>query len=478
MTSNMGSAAVKADKVGTIEQHGIDPIPISDRHGSPFELFKLWVGANVNYVVIVTGAFALSVGVTFIQSVIAIVVGNLVGCLMVGLTSIQGPRTGTSGMMTSRVCFGQLGSVLPKIVNVVSALSWFSINSIVATQALQKLFNLAGYSAHSAVWVALALVLAGEILVAVYGHATIIAAEGFIAVVLAALFFGLAYFVVPHVPMQQLMSFNNQHGSFSAWLVALGIIVSYPIGWTNFASDYSRYFPPTMSWKKIALSAGLGQFLSLSLCEIIGVVFAIAVGGNLGNNPVSQLGHFLPTWFMVPLLIAVIFGGIAANVPNGYTASLGLLALRLPMTRLVSLSVIALFTVCVRVAVVYYGAFFDVYQNFLNYMVFWTGPWATIVIVDYFMRGGNYNSVDMMKWGSGRYWYRSGIFWPGVIAFLIGIIMSLVFSNSATYASPFMTNVLGSGDLSFEAGIVSAALLYWSLAKSYYKSAEYAAVSG
>lgn len=474
MSNRLDHEYVAADKVGAVERHGIDPIPIADRHGSPFELFKLWVGANVNYVVIVTGAFALSVGVTFSQAIIAIIIGNLIGCLMVGLTSIQGPKTGTSGMMTSRVSFGQLGSVLPKVVNVVSALSWFSINSIVATEALEELFKLAGFGGHGAVWVALALVLAAELLIAIYGHATIIAAEGLIAVVLAALFFGLALFVVPHVPMQQLLTFNNHQGSFSAWLVAVGIIASYPIGWTNFASDYSRYFPPGMSWKKVALSAGLGQFVSLALCEVIGVVFAIAVGGNLGNDPVSALGQFLPTWFMVPLLMAVIFGGVAANVPNGYTASLGLLALRLPMSRLVSLAVIAFFTVLVRVAVVYYGAFFDVYQNFLNYMVFWTGPWATIVIVDYFLRDGIYNSADMMKWGSGRYWYQSGVFWPGVIAFVVGIIMSLVFSNSSTYASPLMANVLKWGDLSIEAGIISAGLVYWAMARSYIKAAVYA----
>lgn len=478
MSDNVGHAFVQADKVGSIEQHGIDPIPIGDRHGSPFELFKLWVGANVNYVVIVTGAFALSVGVTFIQAITAIIIGNLIGCVMVGLTSIQGPRTGTSGMMTSRVSFGQLGSVLPKIPNVVSALSWFSIQSIVATDALQELFSLAGYSGHSAVWVALGLVLATEIIMAVYGHATIIAAEGLIAVVLAVLFCGLALFVAPHVPMQQLITFNQHQGSFGSWLVAIGIIASYPIAWTNFASDYSRYFPPSLSWKQIALAAGLGQFVSLALCEVIGVVFAIAVGGNLGNDPVSQLGHFIPTWFMVPLLIAVIFGGIAANVPNGYTASLGLLALRLPMTRLTSLAVITLFTVCVRITVVYYGAFFDAYQNFLNYMVFWTGPWATIVIVDYFLRNGNYCSADMMKWGTGRYWYNNGIFWPGVTAFVTGIIFSLIFSNTSTYASLLMTHILGWGDLSLEAGIISAGLTYWAMARSHYKSAEFVAVHG
>lgn len=478
MSENVVHGAVEADKVGSIEQHGIDPIPVSDRHGSPFELFKLWVGANVNYVVIVTGAFALSVGVTFIQAITAIIIGNLIGCAMVGLASIQGPRTGTSGMMTSRVSFGQLGSVLPKIPNVVSALSWFSIQSIVATDALQKLFNLAGYSGHSALWVALGVVLAIEIIMAVYGHATIIAAEGFIAVVLAVLFLGLALFVAPHVSMQRITAFNQHQGSFGSWLMAIGVVASYPIAWTNFASDYSRYFPPNLSWKQVALAAGIGQFAPLALCEVIGVIFAIAVGGNLGNDPVSQLGHFIPTWFMVPLLIAVIFGGIAANVPNGYTASLGLLALRLPMTRLTSLAVISLFTICVRIAVVYYSAFFDAYQHFLNYMVFWTGPWAAIVIVDYFLRNGDYCANDMMKWGAGRYWYGNGVFWPGVTAFILGIFFSLLFSNNSTYASPLMTHVLGWGDLSLEAGIISAGVIYWTMAKSLYKSADFVAVQG
>jgi NCS1 family nucleobase:cation symporter-1 len=465
VTRTTTATIVATDKIGSIERHGIDPIPITERHGSAFELFKLWIGANVNYVVIVTGAFALSEGVTFLQAMIAIIIGNLVGCVMVGLTSIQGPKTGTSGMMTSRVSFGQLGSVLPKIVNVISALSWFSINSIVATQALEELFHLAGFAGAGAEWVALALVLAAEIAIAVYGHATIIAAESVIAVILAVLFLGLAYFVMPHVSAHDLLTFNQHQGTFSTWLIALGIIVSYPIGWTNFASDYSRYFPPSLSWKQIALAAGLGQFVALSLCEMVGVVFAIAVGGSLGNDPVSQLGHFMPTWFVVPLLAAVIFGGIAANVPNGYTASLGLLALRLPLSRVASLAVITVFTIGVRVAVVYSGDFFNVYQNFLNYMVFWTGPWAAIVIVDYFMRKGRYDSADIMKWRAGRYWYRHGIFWPGLVAFAAGIILSLVFSNSETFASPFMTNVLGWGDLSFEAGILSAGLIYWALAR-------------
>jgi nucleobase:cation symporter-1, NCS1 family len=49
---------VEADKAWSIEQHAIDPIPSSDRHGTPIELFKMWIDANINYVVVVTGSLS------------------------------------------------------------------------------------------------------------------------------------------------------------------------------------------------------------------------------------------------------------------------------------------------------------------------------------------------------------------------------------------------------------------------------------
>jgi NCS1 family nucleobase:cation symporter-1 len=213
------------------------------------------------------------------------------------------------------------------------------------------------------------------------------------------------------------------------------------------------------------LAAGGGQFVALVFCEVIGVLFATALGGSLGDDPVSQLSRFLPTWFIVPLLFAIILGGIAANVPNGYTAGLGLLALRIPINRITSLAIIALFTLTFRIVTVFYGQFFDMYQVFLNYMVFWTAPWAAIVVVDYFMRRGRYRTDDWMKWGSGAYWYTGGIFWPGIIAWALGIVASIVFSNSPTYVSPLMRDYLGWGDLSFEFSLLTGGIAYFLLAR-------------
>ena len=460
-----GRRVVEADKAWSIEQHAILPIPAADRHGTPVELFRLWIGANINYVVVVTGSLVYAKGLSFWQSLAAILVGNVLGCTVLGLCSIMGPKTGSAGIIATRSSFGQAGAILPMAISLVSALSWFSIQSVVATQGLEALLKIGGVAGPSVIWISLGVVLAAEILLALFGHATIIAAEKWIALILVVLFAGLAYFVVPQAT--GLLASGTTHGpaSFTTWLVAAGIVVSYPIGWANFASDYSRYFPERMSWQRIALCAGGGQFVALAFCQVIGVLFAIALKGALGDDPVSQLGLFLPTWFMVPLLFAIILGGVAANVPNGYTAALGMLALRVPISRAQSLAVIAVFTLIVRVITVYYGQFYDVYQKFLEYLVFWTTPWAAIVITDYFLRGGHYDHTDLMRWGGGRYWFDNGTAWPGLVAFVVGIVASVACSNSPSFESPLAQSWLGGADLSFELGLLLPALLYYLMAR-------------
>lgn len=478
METAQTESVVEADKPWSLEQHAVEPIPDADRHGTPGELFRLWIGANINYVALVTGSLAYSQLLSFWQALSAILVGNLIGCTILGLCSIMGPRTGSAGILGSRASFGQLGAILPIAISLVSALSWFSIQSVVATQSLEELFKLAGVTHPAIVWVSIGIVLAAEIALAIFGHATIIAAEKWIGLVLTVLFAGLALFILPHLPAAGAAAATAAAPADGAaawplakWLIGVGIIAAFPVGWANFASDYSRYFPARTSWQAIALSAGGGQFVSLAFCQLIGVLFAIALHGTLGNDPVSQLATVLPHWYLAPFLVAVIVGGIAANVPNGYTAALGMLSLRVPVNRVTSLGIIAVFTLLVRILTVYYGQFYELYQQFLDCLVYWTAPWAGVIICDHFLRHGRYNARDLMLWGRGEYWYGSGVFAPGMIAFLAGVAASLACANSETFASPLAVHLLGGVDISLEAGVGAAALLYWLLARRQLRAA-------
>jgi NCS1 family nucleobase:cation symporter-1 len=449
-----------ADQPWSIEQHAIEPIPAADRHGSPGELFRLWLGANVNYLVLITGTFAVARGLSLAGSFAAILIGNVLGCTVVGLASIQGPRTGTAGIITSRSSFGQLGAMLPIRISTVSAIGWFSINSVVATESLEKLLTMTGLPASPVVAAgAMLAVLTAEILLAIYGHATIIAAENIVSWVLVTLFVGFALLLLPHVDWRA-APVHGPAGGLPAWLLVTGLMFSYPLSWTNFASDYSRYLPENTSWRRIALAAGAGQFVALVFCESIGVLFARALGGTI-TDPVADLPALLPQWYLLPFLLAIILGSVATNVPNGYTAGLGLLALRLPLARVRSLLLIAAATLAFRVFTLLYGHALDLYEQWLGYLVIWTGPWIAIVVVDFFQRGGSYDGPDLMRWGSGRYWFRGGIRWAGMTAFVSGLAASVLCSNSDLYASPLMTRYLGGSDLSFEAGILTAGTVYW-----------------
>jgi nucleobase:cation symporter-1, NCS1 family len=456
------SNTVIADQPWSIELHAIQPIPSSDRHGSPIELFRLWIGANINYLVLVTGALAITQGLSLRASIAAILIGNVLGCAVVGLASITGPKTGTAGIVTSRTSFGQLGAFLPTFISTVSAIGWFSINSVIATESLAKVMTMAGLPDSALVaGAAMVIVLAGEILLAIYGHATIIAAEKYISLALILLFLGFAALLLPHIHWSSAAGVPH-HGGVATWLLVTGLVFSYPLSWANFASDYSRYLPASTSWRRVAVAAAAGQLVALVVCEIIGTLFALALGGTL-TDPITDLPKLLPGWYLVPFLLALIVGSIATNVPNGYTASLGLLALRLPIRRVASLLLIAAATLAFRVFTLLYGHVLDLYERWLGYILIWPGPWVSIVVVDYFLRGGSYSGTDLMQWRGSHYWYRGGVGWRGIAAFGLGLAASLAFSNSDLYASPLMTKWFGGTDLSFEGGMLVAGLLYYVL---------------
>src|ERR1700733_10982768 len=126
-----------------IEQRGIDLIPDSEREMRPSGLFWLWSGAVFNVEFLFYGTLIMTFGLTVTQAILAIIVGNLFYALL-GLASLQGPKTGTTAFMVSRAPFGQNGNRLVALFNWVTQVG-FEIEGIyfvVATVIL--LFSLHG----------------------------------------------------------------------------------------------------------------------------------------------------------------------------------------------------------------------------------------------------------------------------------------------------------------------------------------------
>ena len=93
----------------TVEQHGIDYIPISERWAKPKDIFGMWAGASVQVEYFVYGAILMSVRVHLRPG--ARPHHHRQPLLPVArLCSLQGPDAGTSVFAINRAAFGPNGS--------------------------------------------------------------------------------------------------------------------------------------------------------------------------------------------------------------------------------------------------------------------------------------------------------------------------------------------------------------------------------
>ena len=99
-----------------IEQRGIDLIPEAERKMKPPACSGCGPAALFNVEYLFYGTLIMTFGLSVLQAVLAILVGNLTYGLL-GWASLQGPKTGTTAFMVSRAPFGQNGNRLVALFN-------------------------------------------------------------------------------------------------------------------------------------------------------------------------------------------------------------------------------------------------------------------------------------------------------------------------------------------------------------------------
>lgn len=461
--------ATDADPIFGIEVHGLDRIPADHTHGHPRELFWTWLGGNFNYVVLAAAALTVLFGLSLWQALAAVAIGSFAGSVVLGLCSVFGPRTGTATIVNTRAAFGLYGNYPAALLSWVSASGWVAVNSVLAIFALIELAQTAGLGSGNGIKVAaIVIVLIGQVAIALFGHATVVASERVFFVVSAILIFGVLIFALPKVNWGY--SGGTQAGStaLGTWLLGLSVIFAGPISWINYASDYSRYFRRETNPRQVAFWAFLGMLCSSLLAGSVGAVLATLVDMS---NPIANLPKILPGWYLVPFLLVVIWGATANNVLNLYTAGLGLLALRVKVQRWIAVCLVGAIAAVLTFIAVFVYNFMSLYAEWLSLTLILLCPWGAILLVDYLVRAGRYDADALHTWGRGAYWYRGGVNWPALAVYVVGVLAALSVANSTLWASPISTNFLGGADLSLFAGLIVTGVLYYVVARRQVRSA-------
>ncbi len=442
------------EEIAQVEPIGIEHIHESERHGKVWSVFALWFGANVELATLTTGVAAVSLfGLSFWQAAIGLLIGNVLGAVVLGLASTLGPRLGVPQMVHSRAPFGFFGNFLPGALNLIAGALWFAVNTVLGTFAFTALL-------HVSFAVGLIIMVAIQIIIAVYGYNMIHAVERWMVGLLTLVFIGVSIFAFAHAHYAlpfNVHSLGKYTGITGGIIEAVGLAWSYLLGWTAFGSDYTRYLPRTTKSLRVFGNAAAANFIAALWLELVGVALATIFPAAAANaNPTALLAGIQPHWLVDLTLLAVMLGTITANVLNIYSGSLSALVINVPVKRW--MAALAVGVVGAVVAYIAHKAYYVDFENFLFLLGYWLAPWAAVVLVDFFIiHKGEY--PETIFYNPRRILNRG--FWAWVIA----IIISVPFFNQSLYVGPIAYRYGHLGDISYYVSFVVAGLLYWIIGK-------------
>ena len=386
---------------------GVERVPDRYRVLGFLDYFVLWADFGVGLLVLVAGTFLVHLG--FWEAILAILIGTLIGNVMLGLAGVVGSDNAVPSMVSLRPSFGQRGSYLPSLINVVQLVGWGAFEIFIMAQAsarlTQSLLGVSSYSLWAIVWGFVVIVLAlGGPLVVVRQW---LEKAGIWIVLVTAVW--MAVYVVAHADFGTLV---NRPGDGSMSLAqGIDLVVAMPISWLPLVADFNRFARSSRSsfWGTVA-----GFAVSNVLFYTLGVLLILVLPGS------DLIGSIMTIAFGsagLALLLGDETDNAFADVYSGAISIKNVLP-ALPTRALVA----AIGCVCLAIALtVDLGSF----EGFLLLVGSLFTPLFGVLFADYFvLRRRHYTQEDLYP-ADGRGRSRGGINPVALLAWGCGIAVYL-----------------------------------------------------
>jgi purine-cytosine permease-like protein len=441
-----------------IEKHTIGYVPPEDRHGKVRDLFTLWFGGNIAPLPIVTGALGVQLfHLNLPWVIVAIIVGQAVGGVLMALHSAQGPQMGIPQMIQSRAQFGSWGALLVTVIAAVMYVGFFASNIVLAGKSVH------GIASSIPVPVGIVIGAVGSGLIGIIGYRFIHILNRIGTWVLGIGILVGFWYILTHVSTHDFLT----RGGFNiaGWLATVSLSALWQIAFAPYVSDYSRYLPSDVGVGSTFWATYLGCSLGSTLAFIFGAVAVLAVPAGVDTmDAVKQATGPLGLFMLVLFLLSVI----SHNALNLYGAVLAVItsvqtfAWRwIPTAKARAVVSVIIFTACCYAAIGastnFVGNLVDLVLALLVVLV----PWTAINLIDFYViHKGKYDIKSIFQADGGIY----GRFNPqALIAYAVGIVVQIPFMNTPMYAGP-IPRFLDGADLSWVVGLLLTSPLYYWLA--------------
>ena len=264
---------------------------------SVFSNGLIWFGAGVSIAEILTGTYFAPLG--FEKALTAILLGHLIGGLMMFAAGMIGAREKRSAMETVKMSFGNKGSLLFAILNVLQLVGWTAIMIYDGALAANGIF-----AAGEWLWaIVIGVLIIAWILVGLTNLGKLN------TVAMAALFvLTLVLFKVIFFGGNGAVSVVDDSLSFGA---AVELAVAMPLSWLPLISDYTREAEKPFA----------ATFVSVVVYSIVSIfMYIIGMGAAIytGESDIAQI--MLKAGFGIVGLLIIVFSTVTTTFLDAYSA--------------------------------------------------------------------------------------------------------------------------------------------------------------
>lgn len=351
---------------------------------SVFSNGLIWFGAGVSIAEILTGTYFAPLG--FGKAMAAILLGHLIGGLMMFAAGMIGAREKKSAMETVKMSFGNKGSLLFAILNVLQLVGWTAIMIYDGALAANGIF-----SAGEWVW---AFVIGVLIIVWILVGLTNLGKLNTVA--MAALFIlTLVLFKVIFLGGNGAQSIVDESLSFGA---AVELAVAMPLSWLPLISDYTREAEKPLAATSVSV-------IVYSIVSIFMYMIGMGAAIYTGESDIAQI--MLKAGFGIVGLLIIVFSTVTTTFLDAYSAGVSCVSIS---GKIPEKWAAILVTVIGTIAAIVYPM--DNITDFLYLIGSVFAPMIAVQIADYFILKKadffriSFNILNLIIWLIGFVLYR------------------------------------------------------------------------
>ena len=271
---------------------------MQEKRTSVFENGLIWFGAAVSIAEILTGTYFAPLG--FGRGLAAILLGHIIGCAMLFAAGLIGGRVRRSAMETVKMSFGQKGSLLFVVLNIIQLVGWTGIMIFDGALAANGVWALGNWlwclviGGLIVLWILIGIENLGKINTVAMGALFVL------TIMLSFVIFGKG---TMHAVSDEGMSFG----------AAVELSVAMPLSWLPLISDYTRE-----AEKPVKATAASAIVYGLVSCWM----YLIGMGAAIftAESDIAQI--LLKAGLGVAGLLIVVFSTVTTTFLDAWSAGI------------------------------------------------------------------------------------------------------------------------------------------------------------